>query len=554
MRSPVAASILAITCSAACSSAPDGADDDADAPPVLEVTAPARGAQSSTPTVTVTGRATDDTAGLRVTVNGVAAALAADGAFSATVDVGGLDIIETRAIDDAGHDVRDVRAVLAGTLAPTGAMVDDAVGARIGADGFGAMSRGIATAVAGANFTAAAMAANPVYENTGCLGATVNVTDVDVGGVEMDLVPTAGAIDTDVRLLNVVVRMHVNYKVACIGGSATVTVSADRARVHGGLGLSISGDALASSLSGVTVGFTGFDVDVNGIPDAVVNLFNGILDDRVAAALAGVVRSRVPALANTALADLTGRTYGVDLLGRTIAVEVRPSQIDIDADGAFVALDSVVTIVGAGDVDYLATPGSVMEGVFGEAKGLGVAVADDTINQLFAGMWSAGMLEQAVPADGPLPLAAILDDETATLDLELSLPPTASTTDDILHLAVGDLIVTGRDAAGVELQRFALSFSTTIAAATSPDGALLLALGPPNVWAQVLAQSDRVDRPMDDEQLEGLVEGVWGLIAPQINDALASLPLPTIGGVSIREATVMPNDGFVVVRAQLVAN
>jgi hypothetical protein len=178
---------------AACASGPT--EDGEDAPPVLEITAPQRGAQSTTPTVTVTGRATDDTAGLRVTVNGVPAALSADGSFTATVNVAGLDILETRAIDDAGHDVRDVRAVLAGELVPTGGLVAGAVGARIGADGFGAISRGIATTVAGADFTAAAVAANPVYDNGGCLGARVNVTDVDVGGVELDLIPTAGTID-----------------------------------------------------------------------------------------------------------------------------------------------------------------------------------------------------------------------------------------------------------------------------------------------------------------------------------------------------------------------
>jgi hypothetical protein len=534
---------------AACATGPE---DGGDAPPVLEIAAPERGAQTPSPTITVTGRATDDTAGLRVTVNGVAASVAADGTFTATLDVAGLDIIETRAIDDAGHDVRDVRAVLAGPLASTGGMVPDAIGARIGADGFLAMSRGIAGAVASADFTAAAQAANPVYQNTGCLGATVNVTDVDVGGVELDLVPTAGAIDTDVRLLDVVVRMHVSYEVACIGGSATLTISADRTRIHGGLGLSISGDALASSLSGVSVGFTGFDVDVGGLPGAVVDLFNGILDDRVAAALAGVIRSRVPALANGALADLTGRAYSVNLLDRPVEIQVRPSQIQIDADGAFVALDSLVQVTG-GEGEYLATPGPVTRGVFGEHKGLGVAVADDTVNQLFAGLWAAGALDQALAADGPVPVTALLDDETATVELIASLPPTASTTDDILHLAVGDLILVGRDAAGVELQRFAVSFSTTIAAASSPEGTIQLALGPPNVWAQVLFQSDRVDRPMDDAELEDLVSVVWDLFAPMANRALDGLPMPSIGGVTVRDASVMPNGGFVVVRAALVA-
>ena len=36
------------------------------------------------------------------------------------------------------------------------------------------------------------------------------------------------------------------------------------------------------------------------------------------------------------------------------------------------------------------------------------------------------------------PVAVLLDDETAAVDVKMSLPPTMSTTDDILHLGFGD--------------------------------------------------------------------------------------------------------------------
>jgi len=524
-----------------------------DAPPVLEVMTPERGTMSDTLTLTVSGRASDDGDALRVTVNGVTANVAADGTFTASIDVSpGVAIVETRAIDGADHEVRDVRAVLAGSLAPATGFVDDGLGARIGASGFAAIGRGLGTALGSMNFTAAGQAVNPVYDNGGCLGATVNITSIDVGGVGVTLAPAAGSITTDVTLSNLVVHLHASYKVACLGGSRDLTIRASQVHLHGGLGLHVAGSDLSTSLDGVTVSFTGFDLDVGGLPDVVVNLFNGILDDRVASALAGAIRSGVPPFADAALADLAGASYSLPLLGASVGVRVAPSRVTIDAGGAFVALDTSLVVPGGEGASYLATPGPMAAELLAGTSGIGIAVADDAVNQLFAGLWGAGALDQHIPADGPVPFAALLDDETASLDLTLSLPPTMSTTDDILHLAIGDVIVTGRDAAGEELQRFAISITTTIAAATSPEGQIELALGPPKAWAQVLVQTDRVDRPLDADQLEDLVGSVWRIIGPLASRAIAGVPLPSIGGVAATDASVESTGGFVVLRANLV--
>lgn len=535
----------------ACSSS-DGGDPGEDPAPVLSIESPERGSMPGGDTITVSGTATDDTDGLRVTVNGAAVDVGADGAFSVEVPVApGLAIVETKAIDSAGQETRDVRSVLAGTLAPVTGTVTDGLGARIGRGGFAAMGRAIGDAVETVDFTAAGQAVNPVYENGGCLGATVNITSVDVGSVDVVLTPEAGTLGADVSVNNLVVRMHASYKVACIGGSSDLTIRADRARIQGDLGLTVSGGDLHTSLPGVTVGFTGFDVDVGGLPDAVVNLFNGVIDDKVAQALAGVIRAQVPPYADGALAELSGMNYGVSLLGHQVGVRVTPAQVAIDTTGAFVAVNTALSVAGGEAGKYVASPGPIDPSLLASADGIGLAVADDAGNQLFAGLWAAGALDLQIPSGDAI--SALLDDETASVDLAMSLPPTMSTTDDILHLGFGDLIITARDAGGEILQQFAVTITTTLAAATSPDGRIELAIGPPNAWAQVLVQTDRVDRPFDAGQIEDLAGSVWRLVSPMANDALAEMPLPAIGGVTATDAQLSATGGFVVVTAKLSA-
>src|SRR6476469_7436917 len=115
--------LLAAAATVAACSAADSLPSE---PPTLEITSPQRGASADSTQVTVTGTTTN---ARKVTVNGAEVSLGSDGSFQTMIDVGtGIGIIETHAI--AGdRDVRDVRAVLAGPLAPT----DGSLAAPIGA-------------------------------------------------------------------------------------------------------------------------------------------------------------------------------------------------------------------------------------------------------------------------------------------------------------------------------------------------------------------------------------------------------------------------------------
>ena len=94
--------------------------------------------------------------------------------------------------------------------------------------------------------------------------------------------------------------------------------------------------------------------------------------------------------------------------------------------------------------------------------------------------------------------------------------------------------------------KLALSLSTTLAAGPTQTGAITMTVGAPTVFAQVLAQSDAVDRPLTSEQVEGIITGVWGVVGGQADAALAKLPMPAVAGITLGAPAVEGRDGFVV--------
>ncbi|MDQ3368253.1 MAG: hypothetical protein M3680_22745 [Myxococcota bacterium] len=517
-----------------------------DLPPVLEITTPQRGTFSSAAEVTVTGRVTDEGA-VRVSVNGTAVTPAADGSFTTTVAVEpGIGLIETHAIDSAGHDVRDVRAVLSGEVAPSDGSVKAAVGARLAPAGLQTVATSIATAAKAIDFTAAAKAMNPVYNNTGCLGARIDITSVTLGNIGATLTPKAGAIDTAVAISNVVVRLNANFRVACISGSTTITVRSSTARVRDDLGVTIAAGKLKTALPSPTVTLEGFQVDVGGVPGAIESLLKDQARSAAEKAIVGALQSRVPAIADAKLADLIAKPLSTTLLGKTLTSTVTPSKIELAATGLFVAVDTTLAVEGGEGGSFAANPMPITASLVGNARTLGVAVADDVVNQLFAGLWAAGSLDAMLPIASVGPIAALLDDDVATLEVKMSLPPTMGTVGSGLELALGDLIITGRDASGAEVQKFAMSLRTTIVAGPTGANKLVLTTTTPIVFAQVLVQSAAVDNPLDASELEGIVAGVWGVVGGMADDALAKLPMPAVAGIQLGAPTVQGDAGYVV--------
>ena len=524
----------------------DSGSDGSGAPPAtLVVTSPARGTTTTASTVTVAGTVTGD--GVKVTIDGADAPVAADGSFSATVPVtAGIAILQTAATDANGTELTDVRAVLAGPLAPSDGTHASSLAARASATALTAIGNAVAADAKTVDYTTAAQALNPVYDNTGCLGAVIDITSISLSNVGVTLAPQASALATNVTISNLVVKLHADYEVACIGGSTDITVTSTAAHIAGDLGASVSGGALATTLPAVTVTLDGFDLQVSGVPSEIVDLFNSHVQTAVQNALASMIQSKVPPIANGKLAGLVTSGFSTTLLGAATKLTIAPSAASITADGLYVAADAKVDVTGGGSGMFLTTQSPVSPALVASTHGLGIALSCDLANDLLAGLWAAGAFDKSVPIADLSIGAVLLDQKAAQVALKLSLPPTASADGSgALQLALGDALVDVEDGSGNLLQQIALSLSTGLSA-TAQNGQIALALGTPTVYAQVLEQSSDGSPRLTDAQVAGLVSGVWGIVGTQASSALAKLPLPSLAGVQLGAPSVSAASGYVV--------
>jgi hypothetical protein len=229
-----------------------------------------------------------------------------------------------------------------------------------------------------------------------------------------------------------------------------------------------------------------------------------------------------------------------------MTITVAPSNVKITPEELYVGLATTVRVTGGEGGTFLTTDVDFSSTSMAAPHGLGVAIDDDIVNQLFAGLWSADAFEPTVTIDSIPALGALLDDDARTMAISMSLPPTVSTDTGELVLSVGDMIISVRDEAGAEVHRIAVSLKTTLAAEPSQSGNILLTVGAPTVFAQVLANSEAVEEPLTGEHVEALVTGAWGLVGSKADDALGKLPMPTIAGIQLGAPTVEAATGFVV--------
>ena len=534
MRAFTIAALLTVGCTSP--STPEGT-------PTLDVTSPARGSTSDSNQVTVSGTATH---AAQVTVNGKTVAPGADGTFATTIVLDpGIDIIETHAINGS-DDVRDVRSVLSGSLAPTDGSVTSPVAVYASAAALKSIGSAIGAAAKAIDFTAAVQPLNPVYDNGGCLGATIDITNVSVGSIDASLTPTATALDTAVTIEDVVVTLHASYKVACLGGSTTITVKATAAHLGGNLGVKAQSGTVATSVGAVSVALDDFSLDVGGVPSEIASLFDSVVRGKVESALTSVIHDKLPAIANKQLASLVTKPVTASILGTSAAITAAVTDVTLSPTGVYLAIDTTIAVSGGTGAMALSQPILLTPDLVDQAPGLGIAIANDAVNQLFGGLWAAGAFDKTLPIASVGPLAAILDPAATTLDLQLSLPPTVTSDSAGLELAIGDLLITTHDDSGAEIQEVALSLATSVMTAPSQDGKLVLTVGAPDVHAQVVAQAASVARPLTDSEVEGIVTSVWTIVGDTANTALGKLPLPGFGGIELGAPTITGQVGYVV--------
>lgn len=518
--------------------------------PRVHITSPARGAfAGDVAALTVTGTATDDVGVTRVQVDGVDAALARDGTWIATIPVSpGTRLVHAVARDAQGNVGKESRAVVVGPLRPIAAAVPRAITAAMSAQTFAAIGRGITGFLQTGDLEAVIAPHNPVIDVGGgpdCNYAQGAITRISVGSASRaSLAPQAGGVALDLDLDQVSIGMHLSYALLCADGSRDITVAASHARITGVVGVGVASGAFDIALTDHDVQLTGVDVDLGGVPGDVVDWLD--LDSALGSALTWAAERLVAPALDSALGSL-GETRTVDVLGTPVDIAVAPSRIALDAGGARIELDSALRAHGdAGSPGYvlLATP----EPAIAADRGFALAVAAAAANQLLASLWAAGGLDRGFDlATGSYGEIGKLYDR---VELSAAVPPFVSAGGGALRLTIGDLVATFKNGDAVATE-IAISAEVDLALVSDASGKPRLDVGAPAAYVDVL--DDRVTgaNVLSSAQFEVIASFALGRAIAVGSGAIGAIPLPSFGGVAVRDLTMAAQSGYVIVSGEV---
>jgi hypothetical protein len=514
--------------------------------PRVHITRPARGTfAGDVQTLVVAGTATDDDRVTQVEVNGVAAALAGDGTWTATIPVApGTQLIHAIAHDAQGNLGKESRAVVTGPVRPIGAAVPRAITAAISAQTFDAIGRGVTRFLTAGELAASLAPIEPVIDVGGgpsCNYVQGTVTHMTVGSAtRVTLAARNGGLGLDLELDQVAVDMHLRYAALCADGSRDIAVRASHIQLTGMIGVGITGGAFDIRLVDPSVHVTGFAVDLGRVPGDVVKLLH--LDTALAALITWAAEHLVVPVLDTALAGLDD-TRTVDVLGTPVDIRVAPAWIAFDPGGAVIELDT--TLRAHGDA---ASPGYVFLANqlpdMSTDRGFTLAVADDAANQLLGSYWAARGMDRTFDlTTGSYGELGKLYDR---VELSAQVPPFVAAAGGALRLTIGDFVATFRNGAAVATA-IAISVQVDVKVVTGLDGRPRLDVGTPITYVDVLDQGVDGANVLSNAQFEVITSFALARVIAFASGSIGALPLPSLGGVAVHDLAIGEQTGYLVI-------
>ena len=540
--------ILGIAALAGCTDKPYDPNAPAIDPtaPRVHITTPERGTiAGDVHTVTVTGTATDDTAVASVTVNDVPATLAADGTWTATVPVkAGTNLLHAIAKDAQGNAGKESRAVVAGPMVALAQDVPQAITATLSAQTFNAIGKGTAGFLTSGDL-APMLGTAPVMDlgnGPDCLYAKAWITSVTFGDADVTLAPQDGGLWLDVELDQANIGMHLEYAAACVDGSRDITVGASHISVSGNMTVGVAGHDFDIHLDNPNVNITGFNVELGGIPGAIVDMLS--LDTAMGPILGWATEKFVVPMLNNALAGLNN-TKTMDVLGTMVDIDVKPDDIRFSSEGAVVILDTSLRAHGdAGDFVFTDNTVPAMD----LSHGFQMAVADDAANQLFTSLWSAKALDKSIDLqNGSYGDIGKLYD---SVQISAAVPPFVDASGDGLVLTVGDLVATFRNSDEV-VTEVAINAQVDLQVVKGQDGALRFDVGMPTTYVDVLDENVEGANQLSNAQFEAITSFALSRVIAVGSGSVGAIPLPSVGGVSVNNLTIAEQTGYLVVDGEV---
>lgn len=513
--------------------------------PKVHITSPKRGTVAGdVKTLTVTGTVVATNKLSSVTVDDVPATVADDGTFTATVPVTpGTFLLHAVAKDTTGNSGKESRAVVVGPMAKIDMQVPNAITATLSAQTFAAIGTIADNFITGGDLSSMLTASNPVFDVGGgpdCLYAMGAITSFNVGGSAISLVPHTGGLAIDAELDNISVGMHLSYAAACLDGGRDIMVSLQHVSVTGMLTVGVVNKQFDIHLDNPSVSLTGLDVDLGGIPGAVVDILD--LNALLAPVLGWATEKFVVPMINTEL-DGLNQTKTISVLSSTVDISVTPASINFTSAGGLVELNTSIRAHGdSGKFVFVDNVVPAMD----LSHGFSLAVADDAANQALASMWSAKGLDDTIDLkNGSYGDVGTLYD---SVEIGTLAPPfvDASNTANGLVLTIGDLMATFRNGASVATEA-AINAQVGLKVVPNADGTLRFDVGQPTVYVDVLDQGVDGANQLSNAQFEAITSFALARVISVGSASIGTIPLPAIGGVGVTDLAISPQTGYLVV-------
>lgn len=527
---------------------PDAPAVDPNAPRV-HITTPARGTiAGEVQTVTVTGTVTDDSGVASVKVNDVTATLAGDGTFTAQVPVrAGTNLLHAVATDEQGNVGKESRAVVAGPMVTLARQIPNAITATISAQTIDAVARGAAGFIQNGDLTMAVAPMNPVVnigapDGPDCLYGQARITSMDVGTADIVMAPQAGGIFLSAELSNVQVGMHLQWAVSCLDGSRDVMVSATKISVQGMLRVGVAGGNFDIGLENQNVDITGFNVQLGGIPDTIIDMLK--LDTAMGPIIGFATERFVVPMLNKSLNGLN-ETKTLDVFGKQIDISIKPQQITFTREGGMVLLNSTMRAKeDSGNFVYVANTTPAMD----MSHGFQLAVADDAANQLMTSLWSAkgldGTLDLKTGSYGSI--GQLYD----SVQLEAMVPPYVDAHGERLVMTVGDMVASFK-LDGSVTTAVAINAEVELEVINDADGSLRFDVGEPTTYVDILDEGVEGSNQLSNSEFEEIVSFALSRIVAVGSGSLGAVPLPAVGGVAVTSLTIEEQHGYLIVAGEV---
>jgi hypothetical protein len=514
-------------------------------PPQLAVTSPQRGMiRGEAGRVTVQGVTLPAENGDRVTkvtVNKTTATLAADGSFTATLDLPpGAMLLETTAITEAGGSITDARAVQVGELRPVGTKIEKAVTAALSKDAFAKLSAVAGPLLKDADISAMLAPLQPIANLGDSLAnLKLSITTLSIGTPKITLTPVDGGLEFSAEIGPLTFGANAAYGGTLVpDGSTAVSVSADKITISGKLVVTPAGvDGFTTKIATPTVNTTGLKLSASGLAGRVLTLMNDNLGSTVQTVTTRGAELALTPILNAAFGALGGEQR-LDILGQQLRIQASPAAVTFSRDGALVTVNLQATIGATTSPGYIYTPNGTPS--LNVGSGIQVAIADDLLNQMLAEVHALGLLDIHYQDD-----FGLFD----TLDIKLAMPPMigANNTDGTVRLVLGDMVATFTDKGKTVISAAVnASIEVEIENGAKPEE-IALAFGDIHTVVNIIGDSTG----MIGGDLEGAANAGIALQLDSLSKFMISVPVPSVAGVQLDSLAMRADSGYVVVSGKV---